>query len=78
MNQEEDFVPLAGDILPHMRLLLEGAVVLLENETTVLIRLATEAHEHVACLALNDIGSALYDLRRDIIRLESAHQQHLC
>ena len=77
MHLEDNFKTLACDIIPHMRLLLEGAVVLFENDTTVLIRLAGEAHEQAASLALNDIGNALYDLRRDVIRLEAATLQHL-
>ena len=73
MKMEDDFMWVTGDAFSEMRILVEGALVLFENDTAPLTRLCAESNEHAARSALNDIGGALYDLRRIIKRLQEAH-----
>ena len=54
---EKDFIWAAGEALPKMRLLAEGAIVRYESE------LASLSLSCEAALALNDVGAALYELR---------------
>ena len=75
MTLEEDFMWITGDAFSDMRLLIEGAIVLYENDTSVLSRLAADAEEWEARSAINDIGNALYDLRKHIRRLQEEHRK---
>ena len=43
MNLDLDFMDIAGDRLSEMRLLVEGAITLFEDDTGCLNRLATDA-----------------------------------
>lgn len=65
-----DFMDVAADLLSEMRLLVEGAISLYEDDTTVLITPAAKAEQPEAHIALSDIGGALYELRRHIKRLQ--------
>ena len=58
MNIEDDFMWVAGNAFSEMRLLVEGAITLFEDDAGVLCRLAREAQKNEAQLALNDIGTA--------------------
>ena len=60
MNIEDDFMWVAGNAFSEMRLMVEGAITLFEDDAGVLCRLAREAQKNEAQLALNDIGTALY------------------
>ena len=73
MNIEDDFMWVAGNAFSEMRLLVEGAVMLFEEDAGVLCRLAINAEEREAHSALNDIGTALYDFRQQIRMLQEAH-----
>ena len=64
MNLDLDFMDIAGDRLSEMRLLVEGAITLFEDEASILCRLARDAGDDDARSAFNDIGSALYCMRR--------------
>lgn len=59
----------------EMRLLVEGAISFYEDDAGVLCRLAREADKWNANRALNDIGTALYELRRHITALQEAHHK---
>lgn len=72
---EEDYLDISGDLLSEMRLLVEGAITLFEDDTGCLNRLATEAGQEEARSALNDIGGALYLMRRHIKRLQAEHRK---
>lgn len=72
---EEDYLDISGDLLSEMRLLVEGAITLFEDETGYLNRLATDAGQEEARSALNDIGGALYLMRRHIKRLQAEHHK---
>ena len=75
MNIEDDFMWVAGNAFSEMRLMVEGAITLFEDDAGVLCRLAREAQKNEAQLALNDIGTALYDFRRQIIMLQEEHRK---
>ena len=75
MNLDLDFMDIAGDRLSEMRLLVEGAITLFEDEASVLCHLARDAEEDDARSAFNDIGSALYCMRRHVIHLQAAHHK---
>ena len=75
MNLDLDFMDIAGDRLSEMRLLVEGAITLFEDEASVLCHLARDAEDNDARSAFNDIGSALYCMRRHVIHLQTAHHK---
>lgn len=70
---ELDYMDIAGDRLSEMRLLVEGAIALFEDEASILCHLAKNAGDEDARCPFNDIGSALYCLRSHILHLQSAH-----
>jgi DNA-directed RNA polymerase subunit N (RpoN/RPB10) len=75
MNFDLDFMDITGDRLSEMRLLVEGAITLFEDEASVLCHLARDAEEDDARSAFNDIGAALYCMRRHVIHLQTAHHK---
>ena len=75
MNLDLDFMDVAGDRLSEMRLLVEGAITLFEDEASILCRLARDAGDDDARSAFNDIGAALYCMRRHVIHLQAAHHR---
>lgn len=70
---EEDYMDIASDLLSELRLVVEGAVTLFEDDACPLTRLAKQAGAEEALGALNDIGAALYLMRRHIRRLQVEH-----
>ena len=56
-----------------MRLISEGAVVLFEEDTSPITKLARDNDELVAGTAFNTIGEALYSLRTLIRELQEEH-----
>ena len=75
MQLEDDFMWIAGNAFSEMRLLVEGAITLFEDDADVLCRLARDAEKNEAQLALNDIGTALYSFRNHIKTLQAAHHK---
>ena len=73
MTLEDDFMWIAGSAFSEMRLMVEGAITLFEDDAGILCRLAREAQKNEAQLALNDIGTCLYEFRRKIKTLQEAH-----
>ena len=73
MTLEEDFMWVTGHAFSEMRLMVEGALNLYEDDSGVLCRLAREADELEAMRSLNDIGTCLYEFRRQIKALQEAH-----
>ena len=65
-----DFMDVVADLLSDMRLLVEGAITLYEDDLTALISPAAKAEQPEAHIALSDIGGALYEMRRHIKRLQ--------
>ena len=64
-----------GDILDEMRLIVEGAIVLFEDDALPLTRLARDSNEFAAGSAFNMIGAALYNLRTFIREIQEAQFQ---
>ena len=73
MKLEDDFMWITSHEFSEMRLLVEGALNLYEDDTGILCRLAREAGKMDALRSINDIGTALYELKRHIIALQEAH-----
>ena len=67
---DTDYLDRSGDLLSEMRLLVEGAITLYEDDLTALITPASKLERPDAHIALSDIGSALYSLRRHITQLQ--------
>ena len=74
---EQDYMDITGDVFSDMRVVIEGAITLYENHTSDLTKLASQHGMEEARTALNDVGGALYTLRRHIRELQSAHVQHV-
>ena len=70
---KDDFIWTAGDCLSNMRLYVEGALVLFEDDALPLTKLAHDHEEWNAAEALNTIGEALYRLQEYIRKLQEAH-----
>ncbi|MDD6143007.1 MAG: hypothetical protein PUD16_05890 [bacterium] len=70
---EHDFMWTAGYCLSNMRLYVEGALVLFEDDALPLTKLAHEHEEWNAAEALNTIGEELYRLQEYIRKLQEAH-----
>ena len=73
MTLEDDFMWITSHAFSEMRLMVEGALNLYEDDSGVLCRLAREADELEAMRSLNDIGTCLYEFRRQIKVLQEAH-----
>ena len=73
MTLEDDFMWIAGSAFSEMRLMVEGAITLFEDDAGVLCRLARKAGELEAMRSLNDIGTCLYEFRKNIKALQEAH-----
>ena len=61
-----------GQGLNKMRLTLEGAAVLFENDLSGCYRAALDAGQLVTALALDMLGTALNELRQDVTELQAA------
>lgn len=75
MTWEDDFMCLTSSTFSEMRLLVEGAIRLFEDDAGCLLRLARDKEQHEAVSSLNDIGTALYEFRRHVKKLQEAHRQ---
>ena len=62
-----------GNALSNIRLLVECAVALYENDASELCRLALSQQDQTAAIAFNTIGAALYDLRQNISNMQKDH-----
>ena len=71
---EEDYLWKSGMVQYEMRLLLEGALALYEDESSTLLRLAIKNERYEAADALDAIGSALNLLRDHVCDLQKAHR----
>lgn len=76
-NNESDYLWKEGHLLTNMRLLIEGAVEIFNNDAQPLARLAIDNNENEASIALDTIGTALTDLRTHIRTLQSEHMQEV-
>ena len=72
MDFNDNYLDITADAFSEMHILIEGAIAIFENDTGPLIRPSTQNKELEARMALNDIGGALYTLRRQIQKLQAA------
>ena len=75
MTWEDDFMCVTQSSFSEMRLLVEGAIVVYEDDAGVLCNLARDAKKYDALRALNDVGTALYEFRRHLKKLQEAHRK---
>ena len=75
MNWDDDFMCLTSSHFSEMRLLIEGAILIFEEDAGPLFRLARDAEQHDVMTAMNDIGTALYELRQHVKQLQEAHRK---
>ena len=68
-----EYVWKTGTAFDEMRLLLEGAVALFEEDAVPLNRLALEQEDKAAAIAFDTIGAALYALRDHLRELQDVH-----
>ena len=73
MILDDDFMMLTREAFSKMRLVLEGAITLLEDEICPMYRQIREISELSAIRAFDDIGTALYMLRQHVYQLQEAH-----
>ena len=73
MQLEDDFMWITSHAFSEMRLLVEGALNLFEDDCGILCKLAREAGEMEAMRSINDIGTALYAFKEHIKKLQEAH-----
>lgn len=70
-----EYMDIAMKLLYDIRLRIEGAAELYENDASPLRQLAIENDMLTAAVAFDTIGSALYSLREDIQSLQEAHSK---
>ena len=68
-----DYVWITGDAFTDMRLLIEGAVVLYENDVMPLYSMAMEQERYQEAAGLDTLGAALTTLQSDIRELQNAY-----
>lgn len=73
----ENFMDYTCHVFSEMRLMVEGAVQLYEDEANVLCRIAKAEEELEAWTTLNDIGTALYAFRNQVRQLQEAHRREM-
>lgn len=73
----QDYLKKSGSILADMRLHIEGIILLYEEDTLVLLDLATEKRLYHAAGALDAIATVLYDMRTQIIDLQAAYREEV-
>ena len=69
---EDMFMDVVMNLLYDIRLRIEGAVELYENEITGLHRLAVQNDMPIVAGSFDTLGSALFSLRKDIRELHEA------
>jgi len=71
---EESYLWKSGMAQYEMRLLIEGALVLYEDEASSLLKLAMKNEQYDAADALEAVGSALNALREHVRDLQNTHR----
>ena len=70
MDAKEQYLSQANETLATMRLLIEGAIALYEDDASPLLALAKNHDLYSSARAHDAIGYALYDLRMHIRSLQ--------
>ena len=71
---EESYLWKSCMVQYEMRLLIEGALVLYEDEASSLLRLAMQNEQYEAADAFEAVGSALTALKGHVCDLQKAHR----
>ena len=74
---EDSFLWTAGIKQLEMRLIVEGAIALYEDEAVPLLGLAIKNEKYEAADAFDALGTALYSLRQHITALQTAHRKEV-
>ena len=74
---KDDFLWIAGNTLAQMRLLIEGVIVLYEEDIPKLLHIAVQQEQYDASSALDTIGTAIYDLRVHIRDFQAAQTKEV-
>lgn len=69
----DDFMEMTSETFSKIRLILEGAVTLFEDDICPIYRQIQETDELSTIQAFDDIGTALYVLRQHVYQLQEAH-----
>ena len=72
-NPLKDYVWNTSNTFDIMRLLVEGAVTLYDDEASALFRLGRQHGQEKAASAFEAIGAALFELRMYIMNLQELH-----
>lgn len=71
----EEYLARENDLLLVMRLIVEGAVNMFENEAQPLYRLGIKNDKQDAAMAFDMVGVALGELKRHICELQAEHSK---
>ena len=74
---EDSFLWTAGIKQLEMRLIVEGAIALYEDEAEPLLGLAIKNEKYKAADAFDALGTALYSMRQHICDLQTAHRKEV-
>ena len=74
---EDSFLWTAGIKHLEMRLLIEGAIALYEDDAEPLLGLAIRIEKYKAADAFDALGTALYSMQRHITELQTAHRKEV-
>ena len=74
---EDSFLWTAGIKHLEMRLIIEGAIALYEDEAEPLLGLAIKNEKYKAADAFDALGTALYNMRQHISDLQTAHRKEV-
>ena len=66
-----------GNEIAEIRLIVEGAVTLYEEDVSNLHKMAMDAGNLIAAAGFDTIGEALYELRTHIREMQEAHTQEV-
>ena len=74
---EDSYLWNAGIKQLEMRLIVEGAIPLYEDEAVPLLSLAIKNEKYEAADAFDALGTALYNMREHITALQTAHRKEV-
>ena len=74
---EDSFLWTAGIKHLEMRLIIEGAIALYEDEAEPLLGLAIKNEKYKAADAFDALGTALYSMRQHICDLQMTHRNEV-
>lgn len=66
-----------GGKISEIRLIIEGAVTLFEEDVSGINRMMMDAGKLIAAAGFDTIGEALYELRTHIREMQEAHTQEV-